>query len=146
MNEVPGFTVRVADWQRDQAALRSIRNEVFVTEQRVPETLEWDDLDATSLHALALDSEGRAIACARLLHDGHIGRVAVRASWRKRGVGAAVVLHMMELARSQGHRVVILNAQTQALPFYARLGFVRSGPDFEEAGIPHCEMRYVAVA
>src|SRR4029077_16020636 len=45
----PAFAVRVCDWAADAAALRQIRLEVFVVEQRVPEALEWDDADAESI-------------------------------------------------------------------------------------------------
>jgi predicted GNAT family N-acyltransferase len=135
------FDVRLAEWDGDAAALRSVRRDVFIVEQRVPESLEWDDMDARSRHALAYDGDGAAIGCARLLPDGHIGRVAVRAAWRKRGVGAALVTRLIDLARELGYREAILNAQTHALPFYARFGFVVSGAPFDEAGIPHQEMR-----
>ncbi|HVO87882.1 MAG TPA: GNAT family N-acetyltransferase [Casimicrobiaceae bacterium] len=141
MSAQPAYTVRLADWEDDRAALREVRNDVFIVEQRVPAELEWDDMDARSRHALAEDARGYAIGCARLLPDGHIGRVAVRASWRKRGVGAALVTRLIELARELEHPELILNAQTHALPFYARFGFAVSGAPFEEAGIPHREMR-----
>ena len=106
-------------------------------EQHVPEALEWDDADAQSLHALALDGNGHAIGCGRLLADGHIGRVAVLSPWRGRGVGAALLALLTDAARSNGHRRAILNAQVDAIPFYARYGFVVTGDEFEEAGIAH---------
>jgi predicted GNAT family N-acyltransferase len=134
------FGVRVADWHRDAPTLRDIRYEVFVVEQRVPEALEWDGIDAQCVHALAVDDEGQAIGCGRLLPDGHIGRMAVRAPWRGRGVGQMILDVLIQLARQRGDARVVLNAQTQAMPFYARAGFVASGPEFDEAGIPHREM------
>src|SRR5512139_3165683 len=123
------FGVRVADWSRDAAALRDIRYEVFVVEQGVPEALEWDGIDGRCAHALALDVAGHAIGCGRLLPDGHIGRMAVRAPWRGRGVGRAILDVLIGLARQRGDPSVVLNAQTQAMPFYARAGFVASGPE-----------------
>ncbi|HXV08849.1 MAG TPA: GNAT family N-acetyltransferase, partial [Burkholderiales bacterium] len=44
-------------------------------------------------------------------------------------------------ARRLGISEVVLNAQTHALPFYARHGFVAEGPEFMEAGIAHQAMR-----
>jgi predicted GNAT family N-acyltransferase len=134
------FRVRLADWQRDAEALRAIRHAVFVVEQRVPAELEWDGIDSACRHAIAENSRGEAIGCGRLLADGHIGRMAVRAPWRGRGVGAALLGRLVELARETGLRRVVLNAQTHALPFYGRHGFVAQGPEFDEAGIPHREM------
>ena len=132
--------VRTADWVRDGDALRSVRHDVFVVEQRVPAPLEWDAIDAECVHALAFDGEGRAIGCGRLLPDGHIGRMAVRREWRGRGVGAALLAHLTELARARGDAKVVLNAQTHAMPFYARYGFAPVGVPFDEAGIPHQAM------
>jgi len=134
------FRVRLADWTHDESKLRAIRYQVFVVEQQVPEDLEWDGIDAGCRHALAEDSRGNAIGCGRLLPDGHIGRMAVLRPWRGQGVGAALLERLVELARDDGHRRVVLNAQTHALPFYARQGFASCGAEFEEAGIPHLAM------
>jgi len=144
MGRVPGddagaapFRVRICGWSGAAAALRRIRYDVFVVEQGVPEVLEWDEADAQSIHALAEDASGAAIGCARLLADGHIGRVAVERGFRGRGVGAALLLRLVEHARSRGDARVLVNAQVAAMPFYARHGFVATGGVFEEAGIPH---------
>ena len=131
------FTVHICRWADAADALRRIRYDVFVIEQRVPEVLEWDEADAHSMHALASDAAGVPIGCARLLRDGHIGRVAVVRDWRERGVGTALMLELIGAARSRGDAGVIVNAQVSAMPFYALHGFVASGDVFEEAGIDH---------
>jgi len=131
------FSLRLADWTRDSGALRAIRRSVFVVEQGVPEALEWDAVDPLCAHALASDGDGNPIGCGRLLPDGHIGRIAVLRPWRGRGVGAALLALLVELARERGHRRAILNAQKDAVPFYARYGFIVTGDEFEEAGIAH---------
>lgn len=136
------FQIRLADWASDEPALRAIRRSVFVVEQRVSEELEWDGIDPECRHALAEHVEGAPIGCARLLPDGHIGRVAVLAHWRGRGVGDALLERMIGLARDLGHARVVLNAQTHALPFYARHGFVAFGPEYDDAGIPHRAMQF----
>jgi len=61
----------------------------------------------------------------------------VLAVWRGRGVGAALLLRLVDLAREAGHGRAILNAQVSAMPFYARYGFTATGEAFEEAGILH---------
>ena len=137
------FQVRLADWNTDGHALKAVRHDVFVVEQRVPADLEWDGLDAGCRHALAEDAAGRAIGCGRLLPDGHVGRMAVRAEWRGQGVGAALLVRLVELARERGDARVMLNAQTHALPFYSRFGFSPVGTAFDEAGIPHQPMERV---
>ena len=140
------FRVRVTDWKTDEAKLRSIRYDVFCVEQSVPESLEWDDIDARCSHVVAEDDTGRAIGCGRLLPDGHIGRVAVRADWRGKGVGAALLERLIALASERGDPRVMLNAQTHAMPFYARYGFAPVGDPFDEAGIPHQAMEAVLPA
>ena len=135
-----GFTIRVVDWAAEAAKLRAVRLAVFVIEQNIAEELEWDEHDAVSMHALAQDPGGVPIGCGRLLRDGHIGRVAVLSDWRGQGVGAALLAALITLAQMRGDKRVLLNAQTQAMPFYARLGFAPTGEEFVEAGIPHQKM------
>jgi predicted GNAT family N-acyltransferase len=134
------YRVRLADWTRDQPILRHIRRVVFIDEQKVPEALEWDGIDEECRHVIAENAAGEAIGCARLLPDGHIGRVAVLAEARGKGVGDALLGSMIELAAELGHRRVVVNAQTHAIAFYERHGFVVSGEEFDDAGIPHRAM------
>lgn len=134
------FTVRAASWRDDLAALQNLRRQVFIVEQQVPEELEWDADDAVSVHALALDAAGQPIGTGRLLPDGHIGRMAVSAAWRRQGVGQAILHWLIDCARTRGDAAVHLHAQTHALGFYARAGFIVHGAVFMEAGIPHRAM------
>ena len=134
------FRIRDADFDRDFDALRRIRVDVFCVEQKVPEALEWDGIDVDCEHALAVDAQGAPIGCGRLLPDGHIGRLAVVAAWRGKGVGGALLEHFVARARERGHPVARLNAQTHAIPFYEAHGFAISGEPYDDAGIPHQEM------
>lgn len=134
------FVVRPVNWLATRDKLRAVRRAVFIDEQRVPEELEWDDADERSYHVLATSSEGEAIGTGRLKLDGQIGRMAVTKSWRRRGVGAAILQALVVLARKEGCSVVRLHAQTHALDFYAKYGFAPVGKQFDEAGIPHRAM------
>lgn len=135
------FRVEVATWERDAAALRAVREPVFVIEQKVPVDEEWDALDPRSVHVLALDAAGRPIGTGRLTPENKIGRMAVLREWRGRGVGEAILRTLIEQARDRGIREVALHAQTHAIPFYARAGFTAEGAEFDECGIPHRLMR-----
>jgi len=135
------YRLQLGSWEDLKSAAQAVRHEVFVVEQKVPLTLEWDEMDALSLHAVVLDDEGAAVATGRLLPDGHIGRMAVRKVLRGEGLGAMILQALMREAELRGDRAVLLNAQTHAAPFYARHGFVREGEEFIEAGIPHIRMR-----
>lgn len=133
-------SIERATWPDDREALRQVRETVFVEEQGVPLALEWDDQDATALHLLARNPQGRPIGTGRLLPDGHIGRMAVLPAWRGRGVGGALLRALLVAARQRGLARVRLNAQCSAEPFYAHFGFRAEGAIFEEAGIPHRHM------
>ena len=141
MSDSAPFTVLEVSWQESEPALQGIRKTVFISEQNVPESLEWDGLDAQCLHLLVVDLQGQPIGCARLLASGHIGRMAVLSEWRGRGVGAALLRALLDIARRQSHPEVFLNAQTYAVGFYEKYGFERLGDEFLDAGIPHFKMR-----
>jgi predicted GNAT family N-acyltransferase len=131
--------VDLGDWASMAPALETVRREVFIVEQQVPEEMEWDANDATSVHALAL-LDGHPVGCGRLLPDGHLGRMAVRAPYRSSGIGRALLQALLAEARRRGMREVVLHAQTHALRFYEARGFVADGPVFDEAGIAHQRM------
>lgn len=137
---VAPYTVTVLRWQDAHAALAAVRRAVFVVEQAVPEELEWEAADHAAVHVLACTADGVPIGTGRLLIDGRIGRMAVVREWRGRGVGAALLRELIATAEARGITKLHLHAQTHALPFYARFGFVPTGPEFMEAGIPHREM------
>lgn len=132
--------VRAADWKRDAASIRDIRNRVFVLEQGVPESIESDGLDPECTHVLALANRD-PVGTGRLLPAGKIGRLAVLPASRRHGVGSRMLRRLVELARERGLTSVYLHAQVSALPFYAAHGFVAEGPEFDEAGIRHRRMR-----
>jgi predicted GNAT family N-acyltransferase len=136
----PIFRVRAARWEADGDALREIRQRVFVEEQKVPLSLEWDGRDQDAFHVLAEDDRGRAVGTARMLADGHIGRMAVLPEWRRRGIGSALLRQLLGRAREQATPTPFLNAQISAMGFYARFGFAPRGAEFTEAGIPHRRM------
>ena len=128
------------DWPTFRDRLRQIRRTVFVIEQNVPEDLEWDGLDDTACHFLAVDSAGRDVGCARLLPTGQIGRMAVLARERGKGTGERLLATAVRKAEELGMNSVFLHAQTHALGFYERGGFRGTGETFFEAGIPHRNM------
>ena len=137
------FTIRIVSWQEAAAQLSAVRRTVFIEEQHVPEKLEWDGEDDAAIHVLASDDRANPIGTARLLmHDGlgHIGRMAVIKEWRGKRVGSAVLHALLQAAQARGLASLFLNAQTYAVPFYERFGFVREGEEFMDAGIPHYRM------
>jgi glucosamine-phosphate N-acetyltransferase len=56
---------------------------------------------------------------------GHVEDVAVRVDDQHHGVGAALVLHLLDVCRGAGCYKVILDCEENVIPFYERLGFRR---------------------
>lgn len=140
----PSFTARLAVWPQDEQLIHSIRKTVFVQEQGVPADLEWDGKDRECTHVLAelvIGAKRDAVGTGRLLPDGKIGRMAVLSKYRGKGIGGEILTALVEAARSRGLHEVYLHAQSHAMAFYQRFGFVVEGDEFQEAGIPHLKMR-----
>ena len=135
------FRIDPADYTADFQDLRSVRETVFVLEQNVPIEEEWDELDPRCHHVIARDANHQPIGTGRLTPERKIGRMAVLKAWRNKGVGDALMVALMNQARSLGWTAVSLNAQVSAEAFYARHGFQPYGERFMEAGIEHQAMR-----
>lgn len=138
-------SVTVGDWATLGPDAQTIRSEVFVNEQRIPKELEWDEADAQAVHAVAYNQMGLPVATGRLLPgetagEAKIGRMAVNRVLRGGQLGRQVLNALVDTARGRGDRRVVLHAQRSAEGFYDRLGFVREGMPYEEAGIPHLTM------
>lgn len=134
--------IRRADFARDEEAIRALRFTVFVDEQHVPAEIEMDDRDPHCIHLLAYEGPD-PVGTARIdvEHDGKIGRLAVLATARRRGIGKALMEELHAIARAHGLARVWCHAQVAATPFYAKLGYRPSGPRFDEAGIEHVRMQ-----
>ena len=132
---------RTAIWSADSAALMAVRYAVFVEEQGVPVELEQDGLDPFCAHVLALE-DGTPVGTGRITEKGHIGRVAVLASHRGRGIGTELIRCLIRSAKvsASTSKLIDLNAQLHAVAFYERLGFESEGDTFLEAGIEHVRM------
>ncbi len=120
-----------------------VRYEVFVDEQGVPRELEADEFDPLATHLVAI-MDDHVVGTLRMLEHGcaaRIGRVAVRAAGRGRGVGARLMERAAVIARERGFAEIVLHAQVAVTGFYRRLGYVEEGDLFDEAGIPHIGMR-----
>ncbi len=125
--------------------LLMLRCAVFVVEQQSPYQ-EVDEADKAALHLWLRGDDGKLAAYARVLppevtHPTHsIGRVI--AVERGTGTGKRIMEEAIRVARDEmDAQVVTIEAQVQARGFYEKLGFVQSSDEFDDAGIPHIEMR-----
>lgn len=131
------FLIRSASWQADRTSLEFVRRQVFIIEQKIPESEEWDDADENSSHVLAFSEKRDVVGTGRLEPTGKIARLAVLGEYRGQGVGSAMLIRLVEEARQRGFDQVYLHAQTHALSFYKKFGFVSDEEIFSEGGIPH---------
>lgn len=137
------ISVSRACWGMHGHELGQIRHLVFIDEQKVDRSEEFDGLDEESIHIVArLDVTGEAIGTGRLLLTGQIGRMAVLKPYRKQGVGGRILNACVQAAQSVGLRTddLFLHAQEHAIPFYESHQFVAVGAEFQEANITHRKM------
>ncbi|MFI7676598.1 GNAT family N-acetyltransferase [Actinophytocola sp. NPDC049390] len=126
--------------------LLRLRVDVFVVEQECPyPELDGRDLSASTVHVWWRPGD-EVLGYLRLLRDDdgthRIGRVCTALSARGSGLGALLMKAAMDRV---GDEAAVLAAQTYALDFYARFGFVPEGDRYLEDGIEHQTMRRAAV-
>ncbi|MGB0563846.1 MAG: GNAT family N-acetyltransferase [Spirulinaceae cyanobacterium] len=131
------------DYVAHQAAIRQIRDRVFIQEQQIAPELEFDGLDAQAHHALA-HCDRQAVGTLRLRPTApdtlKLERLAVLPAYRGQGMGRQLV--QAAIAQTQRHQChqIMLHAQQYIVPLYSQLGFQVQGEPFVEAEIPHVKM------
>ncbi len=140
MDPLETLEVAIGEWGVDEAAIRSVRHAVFSDEQGISRALDFDGRDPDCVQVIARLGDGEVLGTARMLPDGHVGRLAVHAPWRGRGVGTRMVECLTEAARERGIESIYLHSQASATEFYHRLGYAIRGEPFMEAGIEHVLM------
>jgi len=120
-----------------------VRRDVFIEEQGVSEDEEMDGRDDDAAQFVAYDDD-YAVGTARVRTPeesvGKVERVAVRETYRRRGVGKALMERVEAWANDHGFEALKLHAQTHVEQFYADLGYETTSDVFEEAGIDHVAM------
>ena len=120
----------------------ALRSAVFVVEQNcVYLDPDGRDLEPAARQLWIEDQDGEVVATLRLLVDDdgryRIGRVATADTARSRGLAALLMNRVLELV---GDAPAVLGAQTYLVDWYTRFGFVPSGDEYIEDGIPHTPM------
>jgi ElaA protein len=118
-----------------------LRVDVFVVEQACPyPELDGRDTEPATEH-LWFEADGEVAATIRVLDDGAtraIGRVVTAPAYRGRGLAARLIERGVT---DHGDLPLTLGAQAHLEGWYERFGFRRSGPGYDEDGIPHVPMR-----
>lgn len=122
-----------------------IRKEVFVIEQKVNATDEYDEYEDSSVHFLAkFNNIPVGTARWRFTEKGvKLERFAVLKEARGKGVGQALVESV--LADISTHpktdsKIKYLHAQLKAVSLYKKFGFRKVGGIFDECNILHFKM------
>ncbi len=126
--------------------LLRLRSAVFVIEQNcVFEEIDGKDLQAW--HVLGVTADSVLHACARILSSGvayaepSIGRVVTSPMVRRMGQGDVLMRSAIAFTQEKFHgQAIRIGAQKYLLRFYQRHGFVHTGKEYVEDGIPHMEM------
>lgn len=157
--------IRIETGDFEDAA--AVRRAVFMDEQGYENEFDDIDTDAACIHVtLYVDDE--LAGCSRVfpepleraadpsaptspaceLDDGVspaetyvMGRVAVLAPFRRRGLASKIVEASAAAARKAGAKLMKLHAQEYVIPLYLKLGYTQIAPvDYEDEGQPHAWM------
>ncbi len=136
--------VKKVENEFDKKAAFEIRHSVFVQEQNVPLDLEIDEHDNSQsvIHLLGQYNK-KSIAASRIrfVDDyAKLERIAVLKDFRGNHFGAEMVIAMEKVIADNQYKKAVLNAQTYALDFYKKLGYITASEIFMDAGIPHVKM------
>ena len=134
------FHVATVDFNAALEPIKTVRHAVFVVEQKVDESLEWDGSDVGCTHVLAISADGHPNATGRISNEGIIGRMAVLKAWRGQSVGRAVLAKLIEIASEKKMTRLKLSSQLHAIPFYQKQGFRQHGDIYLDANIQHQTM------
>jgi len=122
---------------------KQIRLEVFVDEQGFENEFDrFDEVD-NAFH-FVLFEDGLPVATCRMNKEAegiyHIGRVAVKKEYRKKGYGAKVIAEAEGAAKDAGGKLITIGSQVQAVGFYMSLGYTKEGEEYIEEGKPHVKI------
>lgn len=103
-----------------------------------------DDREDSSYHLMGINDENDVIASGRVhfnnKKEAQIRYMAVKDSYKRRGIGSEIVIKLEDYASSKGAIRMVLNARENALSFYLSLGYIEKGPYQSDTGIPHSRM------
>tara|TARA_B100000287_G_scaffold422561_1_gene464677 strand:- start:1595 stop:2020 length:426 start_codon:yes stop_codon:yes gene_type:complete len=119
-----------------------IRHDVFVIGQKCPADLEYEFEEESTHFLVIINNKAVATARHRETKKGFkLERFAVIESQRGKGYGMIVLNAILEDLKEE-KKSKYLHAQYQVTEFYEKVGFIKQGDLFEEAGIMHYKMIY----
>ena len=134
--------IKIVESNEEKKQAYYIRTKVFVEEQKVSIEEEIDEYENEAIHFVGYqDNVPIAASRLRLVEDfGKLERICILKNYRGNSHGTQIIQAMETVIINNGYSKAKLNAQTQAVSFYERLGYKTISGTFLDAGIPHVTM------
>ena len=133
----------IAETKEDKDKALEIRRTVFTDEQGVPESMEIDEYEQSSIHFLAYSND-EAVATGRFrIKKSYLKfeRIATLKNARGKGIGKALMQFMQDHAfQNYPEYLPAMHAQESAISFYEQIGWMGVGDRYDEARIWHQTM------
>lgn len=144
IQEMMNIECKLVETEEELKQAFRIRTLVFIKEQNVPLSIEWDEYDKTGVHMIC-KVDGEVVGTGRIVFFGKtakISRVAVLESHRKKHIGTAIMEFLIDEVKKRNGELLYAHVQLYAHDFYEKLGFKDVGETFLEADIEHIRMVY----
>lgn len=137
------MNIKIVQTPQEKQDAFSVRFEVFIKEQGVPEQIELDEYDDEAIHFICYSDTQEPIAASRVRFLGDAGkleRICVKKELRGNTIGTELIKRMEQAIQANHKSLAKLHAQTHATEFYKRLGYHVTSEPFMDAGIEHVAM------
>ncbi len=104
-----------------------------------------DELAKEKDHLLmAAYEDDQLLGCCMLVEEDpqtvRLRQMAVLNDLQGKGIGKALMNFAENLARDRGYKIITMHARKNSIGFYEKMGYEKSGVEFEEITIPHYVM------
>ena len=123
----------------------ALRYQLFFKEHNLPWEILNDEKEGNSTH-ITISHESDFIAYGRLSALGNgefqISQMVVSPNRQSQGYGTKLLLKLIQVAKSEGAKTIVLNARTSAKSLYMKQGFYSEGLVYDSlsTGAPHIKM------
>ncbi len=120
-----------------------LREEILRRPLGLSFTEEELEREKNNLLMTAYEDDQLLGCCMLVEEEPHIVRLrqmAVLNDLQGKGVGKALMNFAENLSRDRGYKKITMHARKNAIGFYEKMGYKRSGSEFEEITIPHYVM------
>ncbi len=136
------FRIIKAKTEEERQKAFAIREEVFVIEQEVSATEEFDEFENESHHFVAVDEAEQPVGSARWRKTDKgikLERFTAKKKCRGKGIGSSLVEAVLKDIATNAEKgtFLYLHAQLPAVSLYLKFGFQKRGDQFDECGIMH---------